>query len=265
MRKFNILVTGSAGAIGSRVAQALRERGHAVRGFDQRPQRLAGDHRIASLLDMDALRVAATGMDTIVHTAAVPDRQNFAEALVPNNIIGTHNVFEAARLEGVKRVVNTSSVRVVGALNWETGCIGLELGFAPGDHYGISKATGELIGEMYSRRFGISVISVRLGWFVRNQAEAHTLATLKVGPRIYLSHDDAREFYVRAVEQPDIAHCAVYVTSHNAGDGAFDLEPARQILGFEPKDSFPEGSTWSDLEDFPSPVGAPSLLPEQTD
>src|SRR5664279_4957892 len=116
-RRSKILVTGSAGAIGSRVALALRERSHAVRGFDHRPQRLAGDHRIANLLDIDALQSAARGMDTIVHVAAVPDRQNFADALVPNNIVGTHNVFEVARLEGIRRVVNTSSVRVVSALD----------------------------------------------------------------------------------------------------------------------------------------------------
>jgi nucleoside-diphosphate-sugar epimerase len=264
MCKSKILVTGSAGALGYRVAIALSERGHEVRGLDQRPQRLPGDHRIASLLDIDALRSAARGMDTIVHAAAVPDRQNFADALVPNNIVGTHNVFEAARLEGITRVVNTSSIRVVGALDWETGCIGLDSGVAPGDHYGISKVTGELLGEMYSRRFGISVISVRLGWFVRNQEEAQILVTLKVGPRIYLSHDDAGDFYIRAVEQPDINHFTVYVTSLNGGNSAFDLEPAKRIFGFQPKDTFPEGSIWSKIEDFPSPQGAPSLLPGQS-
>jgi uronate dehydrogenase len=260
--KLKVLVTGSAGAVGHHVALALRQRGHEVRGFDLLPQRLPGDHRIASILDVDALQSAAKGMNVIVHVAAVPDRQNFANALVPHNIVGTQNVFEVARLEGVARVINTSSVRVVGGLNWDTECIGLDAGFVPGDHYGITKATGELIGAMYSRRFGISVVSARLGWFVRNRAEAELLGSLPAGPRIYLSHNDAQNFYIRAVEKPDITHCAVYVTSNNGGDSAFDLLPARQLFGFKPKDSFPNGSNWSEDEDFPSPAMAPSLRPD---
>jgi nucleoside-diphosphate-sugar epimerase len=256
-----ILVTGSAGAVGYHVALGLRQRGHFVRGYDLSPQRLPGDHRIGNLLDVDALRNAARGMDTIVHVAAVPERQNFAESLVPNNIVGTQNVFDVARLEGVGRVVNTSSIRVVGGLDWERGCIGLDAGFVPGDHYGITKATGELIGAMYARRFGISVVSVRLGWFVRNRKEAELLESLPIGPRIYLSHNDAQDFYIRAVEQPEVAHCAVYVTSYNGGQSAFDLNPAKQIFGYEPKDSFPTGSMWSTDDDFPSPVTAPSLRP----
>lgn len=256
-----ILVTGSAGALGHHVALALRERGHEVRGFDKRPQRMAGDHRIGSLLDVEVLRAAAKGMDAIVHTAAVPDRQAFADALVPNNIIGTHNVFEIARLEGLRRVINTSSVRVVGGLDWKQGRIGLEAGFVPGDHYGVTKVAGEVLAEMYARRFGLSVISVRLGWFVRNRQEAALLPTIPEGQRIYVSQTDAQNFYVRAIEQPDVTYAAVFVTSHNRGDSAFDLEPARRLVGFEPRNSYPEGSVWSESEDFPSPDIGPSLWP----
>lgn len=261
MCQSKILVTGSAGAVGFHVARALLERGHQVRGFDVSPQRLPGDHRQASLLDLDALRDAAKGMEIIVHVAAVPDRQRFAESLVPNNIVGTQNVFEVARLEAIGRVINTSSVRVVGALDWVQGRIGLDAGLVPGDHYGISKATGELIGAMYARRFGMTVLSVRLGWFVRNRDEARLLESIPEGRRIYVSHDDAAAFYVRAVERPDLASGAVYVTSHNDGDSAFDLGPAERSVGFTPKDTFPQGSIWSEEDDFPSPIMAPSLRP----
>jgi uronate dehydrogenase len=249
-----ILVTGSAGAVGYHVGLGLQQRGHLVRGFDLGPQRLAGEHRIGSLLDVEALRNAARGMDTIVHLAATPDVQSFADALVPNNIVGTHNVLEAARIEGIRRVVNTSSIRVVAGLSWETGQIGLDAGVMPDDLYGVTKVTGELLAQTYSRRFGFSVITARLGWLVRNRHEANHLPTLRSGPRIYLSHDDARAFFCRAVEQPNIpSHSVLYVTSHNQGDAAFDLEPAKRLLGYEPQDSFPRGSVWSPADDFPSP------------
>ena len=261
-QSLRILVTGAAGAVGSHVIEAMLQRGHKVRGLDLHTPRVAVEEFRTSLTDLPGLRAAACGVDAIVHTAGVPERHEFAASLVPHNIVGTHNVFEAARLEGVKRVVNTSSVRVVGGLDWGSGKIGLEAGFVPGDHYGVSKVTGEVIGEMYARRFGIAVVSVRLGWFVRNRKEAEAMASMPMGKRIYISHDDAKDFYVRAVEQPGIDHAVAYVTSFNEGDSAFDLEPARKNFGYSPKDSFPSGSTWSESEDFPSPLIGPSLAPQ---
>jgi uronate dehydrogenase len=222
---------------------------------------LPGNHIRADLSDTAALCDAARGVHSIIHVAGVPERERFAEALVPGNIIGTHNVLEAARLAGVHRVVYASSVRVVGGLNWESGTIGLEAGYAPADHYGVSKATCELLGEMYARRFGMSVIAARLGWFVRNREEAEKLTTLELGPRIYLSQRDAVAFFECALECSLEGFAAVFVTSRNAGDSAFDLAPARKVCGYDPTDTFPEGSSWNDDVTFPSPLQVPSLLP----
>lgn len=60
---------------------------------------------------------AAEGIDILVHLAAVPDRDDFNQELVPNNIFGTHNVFEVARLRSIRRVVYASRCRVVGGLD----------------------------------------------------------------------------------------------------------------------------------------------------
>lgn len=256
-----VLVTGAAGALGHCITSALLRRGHDAIGFDRNHCRLPGAHLVGDIRDVGALCEAARGCDAIVHVAAVPERHEFAQELVPNNIVGTHNVLEAARLMQVGRIVYSSSVRVVGGLDWETGVIGLDAGFAPGDHYGVTKVTSEVLGEMYARRFGLAVVAARLGWFVRNLEEADMLPTLAVGPRIYLSHRDAEEFFVRAVEVEHRGYAAVFVTSKNADDSAFDLAPARQRFGYVPRDTFPEGSSWSSEEPFPSPEVAPSLLP----
>jgi uronate dehydrogenase len=263
MDKRKILVTGAAGAVGHAVTRALRHRGHFVRGFDREAARQEGEHLVGSVLDIEALARATAGIDTVVHCAAVPDRQDFVRELVPNNILGTHSVLEAARLARVERVVYTSSVRVVGGLDWQHGEIGLEAGLVPGDHYGVSKATGELLARMYAERFGMSVITARLGWFVRNTGEAAAFENARTGRRIYLSHRDAEDFFTRAVETPGIGYGAVFVTSHNGGDSAFDLEPARALVGYEPKDQWPEGSSWSDDMKFASPTWGPSLLPDR--
>lgn len=260
-KRLQILVTGAAGAVGHCVTSALSTRGHHVVGYDKRPVRLAGEHVVGDLADVNALCEAAVGCDVVVHLAGAPERHDFTRELVPNNVVGTHNVLEAARLANVSRVVYASSIRVVGGLDWEEGTIGLQDGIVPADHYGASKASGEILCEMYARRFGISVVSVRLGWFVRNGEEAAQLPTLTVGPRIYLSHRDTRDFFQLAVAQEPAGYSTVFLTSKNGGDSAFDLEPARRHCGFIPQDAFPEGSEWSDEFDFSSPLVAPSLLP----
>jgi NAD+ dependent glucose-6-phosphate dehydrogenase len=262
MRARRILVTGASGALGHAVTKGLREHDHDVRGYDLNPSPDRGDHHVGNLLDVDALRRATKGRDVIVHLAGVPDRDDFATRLVPNNIVGTHNVFEAARLEGVERVVYASSCRVVGGLDWDQDLIGLDAGLVPGDHYGLTKATGELMGEMYSNRFGLAVLCARLGWFVRNTDEANSVEGIKCGRRIYLSHQDAVRFFSRAVEGQVPAFAAVFVTSRNGDEPLFDPRPAQTVLGFLARDTWPEGSSWSDDLHFASPAYNPSLLPE---
>jgi nucleoside-diphosphate-sugar epimerase len=262
MQGKRILVTGASGAVGHTVTRGLRERGHFVRGYDLKPATLPGEHRVADLSDLEALRSAASDVDTIIHLAAVPDRDNFADQLVPHNIVGTQRVLEVARLEGVERVIYGSSIRVVGGIDWQQERIGMDVGLVPGDHYGVSKATGEVLGRMYADRFGISVICARLGWFVRNPDEASRVESVVSGTRIYLSHDDALEFFVRAVGMADVPFAVVFVVSKNGGNALFDTEPARQIFGFEPRDSWPEGSSWSNERYFPSPRYGASLLPK---
>jgi len=255
------LVTGAAGAVGHAVAVGMLQRGHFVRGFDVDPARFDGEHHLGNVLDIGAVRAAASDVDTVIHLAAVPDRDNFSEQLVPNNVVGTQHVLEAARLCGVRRVIYGSSCRVVGGLDWQQEKISLDAGLVPGDHYGVSKATGELLARMYADRFGISVICARLGWFVRNTEEASRVESVTSGPRIYLSHRDAVEFFARAVLAEDVPYAAVFVASKNGERCLFDLEPTRKLLGFEPRDTWPEGSSWSSDTYFKSPRHAASLIP----
>jgi nucleoside-diphosphate-sugar epimerase len=244
------------------VVRALRERGHEVRGFDREPARMPGAHELGDLLDVEALAHAVAGMETVVHCAAVPERQDFASELVPANIVGTHLLFEAARLARVQRVIYVSSVRVVGGLDWEKGRIGLAAGFVPGDHYGVSKATASFWLACTRSVSASPFSSARLGWFVRNGEEARLFESVRSAPRIYLSHRDAETFFIHAVEASLPPYAAVFVTSKNDGDSAFDLEPARAVLGFEPEHSWPSGSNWSEELRFDSPRLGASLRPE---
>ena len=110
-----ILLTGACGRLGRYVLEALGHRRHQVRTFDKAPAPECAGHIRADVLDRVSVRSAMTGVETVVHLAALdasvsaPEQQFFEV-----NVQGTWNVLEAAEQAGVQRVVLCSSIAVLG-------------------------------------------------------------------------------------------------------------------------------------------------------
>ncbi len=239
-----VLVTGSAGAVGQIVCRWLQKCGHHVRGFDLRPTEGLEDSIVGDLSDRAKVQAAAEGMETIVHLAARPDDGDFINDLFEPNVRGLFHVCDAARQAGVARLILASSLQVVEGHGWNAGTIRVEDGLAPTNHYALTKAWAELLGGMYARCYGLSVISVRIGWLPRNTEDARRLAKHAIGPAVYLSHEDAKRFFERCVESPTPGaseSAIVFATSRPPDREILDLAPARRIIGYEPKDTWPEG------------------------
>ena len=239
-----MLVTGAAGAIGRAAVRGLLEIGRTVRAFDKVPAPAATEHIVGDLTDAAALRKAAEGTSAIVHLAAVPDDDDFLTQLLPNNIIGVHNLLEAARLAGVKRVVLASSGQVVW---WQLldgpWPIGLDAPYTPRDWYAVTKVAAEMAGKAYARKYDMSVIAVRLGWFPRTREHAAELVSTERGPNVYFSPGDAARFFSRAVEAPlEPGFYPVYAASRPITREMFDLEGSGRLLGWEPRDQWPTGA-----------------------
>jgi dihydroflavonol-4-reductase len=114
-------VTGATGFVGSHVARALAERGADLRllvrstSNPKNIESLSADRVIGDLSDPNSLEQAMSGCDTVFHVAADyrlwirdPDQ------MYRSNVEGTKAVLEAARKNGVRRVVYTSSVATMG-------------------------------------------------------------------------------------------------------------------------------------------------------
>src|SRR5437667_3173271 len=99
-----ILITGPGGRVGTRIVPLLREH-FALRLLDVKPLPSAADDEMvqADIRDFEALREACRGVTAMIHLAAVPDEDEFHTRLLPMNLTGVHNAFEAARQAGVKK------------------------------------------------------------------------------------------------------------------------------------------------------------------
>ena len=244
-----VLVTGSTGAIGQPVALHLQERGHSVRGFARRPTPNLDDFVVGDLGDRDAARKAADGMDTIIHLGAYPNPEDFINVLLNPNVIGLYNVCEAAVEFGVERLVLASTLQVVTGHSWIKGKpIRVEDGPKPVNHYALTKAWAEIAGDMYARKHNLSVISVRIGWLPRNLGEAENLVKNEIGRDVFFSHDDAKLFHERCVESstPAAGESAIlFATSKPLNHVRLDLSDAKEVIGYEPQDTWPDGLPYS--------------------
>jgi uronate dehydrogenase len=238
-----VLVTGSAGRIGRAVVAELQARGRRVRGFDRVPTPGVKDQIIGNLTDAAPVRRAVEGAGTVIHLAATPDDADFMTELAPNNLIGVYHVLESSRLAGVRRLILASSGQVV----WwqrQRGPLPIKPDDPPTPRgwYAAAKVFLEAAGRMCAESHGMSAIIVRLGWVPRSREHVEELAPLDWPKDVYLSPGDAGRFFACAVEAPaDIRFAIVYAASRPLRTATYDLESAKQLLGFEPRDRWPEG------------------------
>jgi uronate dehydrogenase len=238
-----VLVTGSAGRIGRAAVKELLARGHRVRGFDRVPTPGLSDSHVGNLTDEAAVRRAVEGAATVIHLAATPDDDDFATQLLPNNLLGVYHVLESARLAGVKRLILASSGQVV----WwqrQRGPLPVKGDDPPTPRgwYASAKVFLEAAGRMCAESHGLSVVAVRLGWCPRSREHVEELAGIDWAQDVYLSPGDAGRFFACAVEAPATPGFAiVYATSRPLHREMYDLNTAKQLVGFEPCDQWPEG------------------------
>lgn len=227
-----VLVTGSAGQIGRAVRDGLHGRYRLMRLADiipQAPARINEDCIDVDLTDMAALQAAMDGIDCVVHMAGVsvePEERQW-EQILPANIIGVHNLFEAARLAGVKRVVYASSHHAIGFYR-RTETIPASVAPRPDSYYGVAKVFGEAMGRFYAAKFGLSVVSLRIGAYRPAPMEPRHLA-------VWISPRDMVELVRCSIEAPPLHYCVAYGVSAN--DRSFWDNREAAILGYLPRDN----------------------------
>jgi len=167
-----VLVTGGAGFVPSHVTDLLVERGADVTVIDNlqagKTENLVDAGKRVTFLEQDirhtdAVRNAVKGCAYVFHLAAnasVPGSVKDPRYDFETNSAGTFNILEAAKEFGVNRVIYASSAAVYGEPHYVPTDENHPL--QPASFYGLSKLTGERLGMMYHRMFGLGFSAIRI-------------------------------------------------------------------------------------------------------
>jgi uronate dehydrogenase len=180
----------------------------------------------ADLSHLDEVCAAMENVDAVVHMGGTP-REDVWEKIHNNNIIGTYNVFEAARQNKVSRIVFASSNHVIGYYP-RSRRLGIEEPLRPDTRYGVSKVFGEALGRLYSDKYGISVICQRIGSFFPKPKDLRMLST-------WISYRDMVQLTRCCLDAKDINYGIVYGISANTRKWWSD--PIAEKIGFQPQDN----------------------------
>lgn len=242
MGKSRLLITGINGLIGTILHSALAEK-YDIFGLDQTGP-FSDRETEAEIADYgqvaDVLR-RFQPLDAILHLAGNPSVDASWEDVLGANIIGTRNIFEAAREFQVPRVVYASSNHVTGAYmgikphlllqhQREPEKISVRDPIRPDSEYGVSKAFGEALARYYCARWGVEAICLRIGAVLRDDDPTRD----PLNRRMWLSHRDLVQLFEKSLRSNVVF--GIYYGISNNKSSFWDISNARAELGFAPED-----------------------------
>ena len=229
LRFGRLLLTGAAGGLGRELRARLKGYCETLRLSDIDDLGKAADGEelhVVALEDRAAMRSLLEGVDAVVHMGGVSVEGPF-DPILQANIVGVYNLYEAARLAGVRRIVLASSNHVTGFYRQDQ-VVSPADPVRPDSYYGVSKAFGENLARFYFDRYGIETACLRIGSSFAEPRDRRMLAT-------WLSYDDLERLVVACLSAPVVGFAVVYGLSDNRvrwwdNTGAMHL-------GFVPQDS----------------------------
>ena len=227
-RRSRLVVTGAAGTIGTFLRGRLGHLAEEVVRSDLAEVETAEGEvsRPCDLTDLTAVRELLHGGGDVIHLGGQSVEAPFA-AIRDANLVGTYHLYEAARLEGVRRVLFASSNHAVG-FHERTTRLDADAPVRPDTLYGVSKVFGEAVARLYWDKFGVESLILRIGSVLAEPGDLRHLAT-------WLSVGDLVRLIERMVLAPRLG-CAIVYGASASPESWWDNRQAA-YLGWEPRDS----------------------------
>lgn len=224
-----IVLTGAAGRLGSYLREPLSKMANQLLSTDISEDigSLYDNETFikADLAEMSEIKPLMKDADMVVHFGAYVDEGPFEKLWGPN-FVGSYNVWESARLAGVKRVIYASSIHAVGMYP-RNQFIGVNVPHRPDGFYGLAKCFTEDLGRMYWEKSGLEAVCLRI-YSAAAVVSSRSLST-------WLSYDDLIQLVTRAIDTPTVGFTISYGISNN--DRAVVDNSAATYLGYKPKDN----------------------------
>ncbi|MDP6455676.1 MAG: NAD(P)-dependent oxidoreductase [SAR202 cluster bacterium] len=242
--KPKVLITGASGLIGGLTWRNLGDK-YEFSGLNRRAVPEIPNTQ-ADITDFDAILPAFEGIDMVVHMANYTADESSWDMHLNMGIIGTRNVYEAARLNGVKRVVLGSTGDTTTGYEMDYPYGELAAGeydkvtepwrmlthtdpTRPKSVYGACKVFCEALGHWYSDRYGMSVLCVRLGAVL-----AENRPTLRRQYPGFLEQQDCVDMIDRCLSAPESLMFDTFNAISNNDYRWRDIGHAKDVLGWEP-------------------------------
>jgi nucleoside-diphosphate-sugar epimerase len=221
-----VLLTGAAGSVADQLLPGLQEYDLRLLDRSAPADPAAAEVITGELTDRDLLARAVTGVDTVVHLAGDPRPDASWDDLRGPNVDGFAALLGAALESGVRRVVYASSVHAMGRYEDE-GRVPIEATWAPAPccPYGATKAFDEAMASVFSHRWGLSTIGLRLGATVPEPGLRSQLSA-------WLGPEDLRQLVVRSIETG--TRSGVFPGVSGGSRSHWDLASAGADLGYHP-------------------------------
>jgi ABC-type bacteriocin/lantibiotic exporter with double-glycine peptidase domain len=192
------------------------------------------DFVVGDITNFATIFAAMQGIDVVIHLAANPRIDQGWQTVYHIEIGGTYTVLEAARQAGVSKVIYASTSHVTG---WkeiqQNRRVTIDTPVEPNSFYGIGKLTGENLGRLFAQKYNLSVICIRIGAFVLEPKPKSFKDTLL---QTWCSPRDLAQLVEKCIQSEGISFQIFYGVSQNSRR-LWDIENARQILGYHPQDN----------------------------
>ncbi len=237
-----IVLTGSSGRLGRALAARFRANGLDVLGIDRTDGDESTTTVVADLSDEPSVAAVLRSDDVVVHVASMHGFSGAAidqgglpdKAYLDLNVAGTWHLYNAIAAAGVRRVILTSTVGVLGRIPEGLATIRLDDRYSSVGIYGTTKRFQEDTAQSFALTGGISTLAIR--------------------PPAFVSVDPVRDAFLRAMGALDLedvvgVHAAAVAAAFDgrilSGPPSFEAVFAAQPLPFTEKDEslfeYPDG------------------------